>query len=340
MHVLGIDIGYLEYTVHLLDTTGPNRGKGKGASTTFPNTSKGHQQLVTWLEQHSARASSTAVVLEATGVYWQSVAHHLHQQGFTVSVVNPASVKFYAKSTLRRGKTDQMDAHLIAQYGATMQPKAWRPAEPALEAVQLLVRERESVVALLTREKGRIHALSCRHEANQVVVRLVEERISLLEAQIEQLEHALKAQINASSDLRRDLALLMSVSGFGFITASSVLAETSGFETLQTGRQLAAYAGLSPAPHQSGSRSGQTRISKVGNPRLRKIAYLAALGATRSNSRLKVFYQDLKERGKPSKVALVALARKLLCVGLAVVKSGKPYDPDYNRATSPVPIPA
>lgn len=340
MHVLGIDIGHLEYAVHLLDTT--NTQRVKGTSSTFPNTLKGHRQLTKWLEKQSARAESTAVVLEATGVYWQNCAHHLFELGFTVSVVNPAQVKFYAKSTLRRGKTDKMDAEIIADYGSTMKPKAWKPAEPALETIQLLVRERESVVELLTREKCRLHALRCRHEAAEVVVQLVEERISLLEGQVEQLELAVKDQFAASSTLQRDLELLMSVPGFGFIAASTVLAETNGFATLETGRQLAAYAGLSPAPHQSGASYGRSSISKVGNPRLRRIAYMAAIGATRSKSELKVFYQGLKERGKPSKVALVALARKLLCVGLAVVKSGKPFDADYQRPASatPTPIPA
>ncbi len=162
-------------------------------------------------------------------------------------------------------------------------------------------------------------------------MRLVEERISLLEGQIDELEQAIRSQFAASSALQRDLELLMSVPGFGLIAAATVLAETNGFATLETGRQLAAYAGLSPAPHQSGVSCGRSSISKVGNPRLRRIAYMAAVGATRSKGELKVFYQGLKERGKPSKVALVALARKLLCVGLAVVKSGKPYDPSYQR---------
>jgi transposase len=335
MHVLGIDIGSLEYHTHLLDAADPTRSGG--AIDAFANSHKGHHRLAAWLEKHGARAESTLVVLEATGVYWQGCAHHLHRLGFAVSVVNPAQIKFYAKSTLRRGKTDRMDAEVIAQYGATMRPKPWKPAEQALEAIQFLVREREAVVALLTQEKGRLHALRHRHEADEVVVRLVEERISLLEGQLEALERALKGRFAASASLQRDLELLTSVPGFGFVAAATVLAETNGFATLESGRQLAAYAGLSPAPRQSGTSGGYARISKVGNPRLRRIAYMAAVGATRSRSGLRAFYLGLKQRGKPSKVALVALARKLLCVGLAVVKSGRPYDPGYTRPAEAAP---
>lgn len=338
MHVLGIDIGSLEYHAHLLDTADPPRSGA--AINAFSNGPKGHQRLVAWLGKHGARAESTLVVLEATGVYWQGCAHHLHRLGFAVSVVNPAQVKFYAKSTLRRGKTDKMDAEMIARYGATMRPKPWEPAEPALEAIQLLVRERETVVSLLAQEKGRLHALRHRHEAAEVVVRLVEERVGLLEGQLEGLERALKERFAASASLQRDLELLTSVPGFGLIAAATVLAETNGLATLESGRQLAAYAGLSPAPRQSGTSGGYARISKVGNPRLRRIAYLAAVGATRSNSELKVFYARLKQRGKPSKVALVALARKLLCVGLAVVKSGRPYHPGYTRPAEAAPASA
>jgi transposase len=123
----------------------------------------------------------------------------------------------------------------------------------------------------------------------------------------------------------------MSVPGFGFIAAATVLAETNGFETLEDGHQVSAYAGLAPAPNQSGLSNRKGSISKVGNARLRRIAYLAALGARNSNSPFKAFYERLRERGKPPRLALVALARKLLRVGLAVVKRGRPYQAAYRR---------
>ena len=131
--------------------------------------------------------------------------------------------------------------------------------------------------------------------------------------------------------MKQQLTLLLTVPGHGFITAATVLAETAGFSMLETGQEISAAAGMAPAPHQSGASTKRGSISKTGNARLRRIAYLAALGASRSNSRMKVYYQGLKARGKPPKVALIALGRKLLTTGLAVAKSGKPYQDDFSR---------
>ena len=100
----------------------------------------------------------------------------------------------------------------------------------------------------------------------------------------------------------------------------------------QTAEEISAAAGMAPSPQQSGLKNGKGSISKTGNARLRRIAYLSALGASKSHSRMKTFYQGLKARGKPPKVALIALGRKLLITGLAVVKSGKPYQDDFSRA--------
>lgn len=153
----------------------------------------------------------------------------------------------------------------------------------------------------------------------------------LLEKQMQPLEEAIRDAFARDPALQAQLDLLLSVPGFGFIAAATVLAETNGFATLEDGHQVAADAGLAPVPNQSGLSNRKGSISKVGNAHLRRIAHLAALGARNSNSRFKAFYESLRERGKPPRLALVALARKLLRVGLAVVKSGQPYQPTYQR---------
>lgn len=125
----------------------------------------------------------------------------------------------------------------------------------------------------------------------------------------------------------------MPVPGDGFVATATVLAETDAFRTLDDGHQTSVYAGLAPAPNQSGLADRRGCISKVGNARLRRIAYLAALGASNSHGSLRTFYEQLREWGTPPRLALVALARKLLWIGLAVVKSGKSYQSDYCRIT-------
>lgn len=114
----------------------------------------------------------TSVVMEATGVYWEGVAAALYAAVFAVSVVNAAQIKFFARSTLRRGKTDTMDAEIIARYGVTMHPARWIPSEKSLNELRALIHERNTIVELTTTLKGRQHALDHRHEANPMALQL------------------------------------------------------------------------------------------------------------------------------------------------------------------------
>jgi transposase len=302
-----------------------------GQSQSFANTPTGFRKLMRCLVRQSISLTQVHVVMEATNVYWEACAYALHDAGCTVSVVNPAQIKFFAKSTLRRGKTDAMDAQIIARFGVMMRPPAWTPPAPELVEIKQLVRERETVLKQIVRERNHLKALQAAQHATPLAVRLGRQRIALLDKQIAAIEAALKVAFAKEPNLQAKLELLMSVPGYGFVAAATVLAETNAFETLENGHEIAAYAGLAPAPNQSGLSQRRGRISKVGNARLRRIAYMAALGAKLSHSPFKTFYESLRARGKPPKVALVALARKLLRVGLAVVKSGQPYQATYRR---------
>lgn len=340
MFVIGIDIGKEELAASLQHSHSGEPPQAVGATQTVANTTVGLNKLVRWIQQQLAdprlsppiEMTQVHVVMEATNVYWEVCAHHFHALGYCVSVVNPAQVKFFAKSTLRRGKTDAMDAEIIARFGLMMRPKLWQPTSQALVEIKQLVREREAVLKHWISENNHLQALQQAQHASAIALRLAKQRMRLLERQVQAIEAALRHAFAQEAPLQSQLELLMSVPGFGFISAVTVLAETSGFATLDDGHQISAYSGLAPAPHQSGLLRGKGSISKVGNARLRRIAYLAALGASRSNSPLAAFYKALRERGKPPRVALVALARKLLRVGIAVVKSGQPYHSSYLKA--------
>ena len=119
MHVLGLDIGKDTVCAHLLLVGGAHQ-----SLAAVPNTAAGHQRLLRWAGKHGASPAELQVVMEATGVYWECCAQHCSAQGCTVSVENPARIRYFAHATLRRGKTDAMDAALIAQYGVTMRPRA------------------------------------------------------------------------------------------------------------------------------------------------------------------------------------------------------------------------
>lgn len=241
-----------------------------------------------------------------------------------------AQIKLFARSVLRRGKTDTMDAEIIARYGLVMQTSLWEPPLASVEELKVLIRERETLLQTLTQERNRLHALQHKARSITTVVALIQQRIDLLKEQISALEHAMHTLVALNTSLSRPLNLLLTVPGYGFVTAVSVLAETQGFHGLQSSRQLAAYAGIAPAPHQSGALTGPTHISKTGNEHLRRTAYLAAVGAMKCKGPVGQYYRQLRARGKPAKVALVALGRKLLGIVFAVVTSGVPYDEAFE----------
>jgi len=333
MHVLGLDIGKDTVFAHVLLESGVSH-----SLAAVPNTAAGFHQLVCWANKHQVPPTELHVVMEATGVYWENCAQHVHKQGCTVSVENPARIRYFAHSKSRRGKTDAMDAELIAQYGVTMSPKTWTPPGPALHELKLLVRERSALMVTLNAEQNRLHAMNHRAAASTTLVHLIQERVAFLKTQVEVIETAMHTLVKSDVSLCEPLHLLMTIPGYGFLTAVSVLAETDGFALLETGTQISAYAGIAPAPFESGSSvHGRGRISKVGNAHLRRSAYLAASGARHSNSRMGDFYRHLRAQGKPPRVALVALGRKLLRTGLAVVKSGQPYQEAYRRPQFPRP---
>lgn len=328
MVVLGLDVGKDSLAAHLLLQAPLPAAR----LSSVPNTPAGFATLMRFAQRHGVQPDALHVVMEATSVYWEHCATALHHAGCTVSVENPARIKYFARSVLRRGKTDAMDAEIIARYGATLPPTAWRPPDQQSAEAKMLVRERASLVVTLGQERNRHHALRHRSTTSATVLALVEQRIALLEQQIAVLEDTMQTLLEAHERLGPQLQLLLSVPGFGLLSAASVLAETDGFAAITSGAQLSAFCGIAPSPHESGtSVHGRGRISKTGNAHLRRTAYLAAMGAAHSHGRLGEFYRHLRAQGKPPKVARIALARKLLRVALAVVKSGRPYEEAYQR---------
>ncbi len=331
MFVLGLDVGLGDLYARLLDMPPQGPPVAVGDVGVFCNSPEGHRVLSAWLQLHSAVPALTAVVMESTDVYWERIAVCLHTAGFAVSVVNGVQINYFAKSMLRRGKTDKMDAELIARYGATMRPARWTPTDACLESLRALVHDRDAVVEMITLEKGRHHALDHRHVVQDVVIRLCDERLALLTQQRDQLTTAIQDAIALPGRLHVQIELLASLPGIGHLTGAVLLSETGHLEDMHRSEQWTAYAGLSPVPRQSGQVAGRCRISKIANVRLRRAMYLSAVTVSRLSNPLGAYYRRLIEQGKPKKVALIALARKLLRICFAVLKTAQPFDLAYQR---------
>jgi len=321
--VLGVDIAKLKFDVCLIKET------GKAKHKVFTNTKHGFEQLVIWLNSH--QAGSLHVCLEATGSYGEALALYLFDAGYRVSVVNPAAVKAFAASRLTRTKTDKVDAELIARFCLVHEPQAWQPPAPAVRELQALVRRLESLIEMRVSEENRLSS----GVSIEAVRDSLEEHIAYLVAEIKQTELLIREHINNHPNLKQKSDLLDSIPGIGATTAARLLAEITDFTQYQSARQVAAYAGLVPRERRSGSSvRGRTCLSKIGNARLRKALYFPAMTALRCSGFFQQWASGMRERGKSKMAVIGAAMRKLIHLAYGVLKTGKPFDPEWTTKTA------
>jgi transposase len=315
MEALGIDIAKAKYVVSLRTADGRRRHKS------FPNTSGGHAALLAWLNRY-ARGPVHAC-LEATGTYGEAVATALYDAGHRVSVVNPAAIKAFAQSQLRRTKTDGVDADVQADFCAAQQPPAWCPWPRDVRELQALVRRREVVVEMLTQERNRAQA----GEVLPTVVASLARHIAMLEGELADLERQITHHVDAHPSLREQRDLLVTIPGISETTAARLLAESRSIREFESARAYAAFAGLVPTERQSGTLRGRPRVSKLGSARLRLALYWPAITAIRCNPILKPFAARLAAHGKHKMVVVTAVMRKLLHQVYGVLKHRRAFDP-------------
>jgi transposase len=315
MDVLGIDISKDIFDAVLLVG-------GRVRHAIFPNTEAGFEQLLAWLAKHRPDpAVPLHACMEATGNWSLDLADFLYGSGIRVSVVNPARIKAYGESELARNKTDRLDAALIARFCRAHTPPAWSPPSAHLRELRELVRRCGALKAARVQELNRQKS----GFASPAVARSIAAHLKWLDEQIEAVAEEVRQLIKADPALSKNLALLRGITGLGEISATVLLAELPNIAEF-TPKALAAFVGLSPQEHSSGTsvrRPG--RMSRIGTERLRSTLYMCALSAKRTNKALASFVQRMTAAGKPPKVILVAVARKLLVYAHAVIRTQKPF---------------
>jgi transposase len=314
--IIGIDISKLKFDLCLL------RDNGKFKHKVFPNTPSGFLQLSAWLAKQNV--THLHACLEATGTYGEALATYLFDAGHRVSVVNPWIIKAYAQRCLSRTKTDKVDATLIARFCLEREPPAWSPLPREVRDLQALVRRLESLLEMRQMEDNRLEAGT----STQQVKDSLTEHIAFLDEEIKRTESLIRDHLDQHPTLREQRELLVSIPGIGETTAAKLLAEMLDVKLYQSARQLAAFAGLVPRLHESGSSiKRKARLSKAGAPRLRKALYFPAIAAIKYNPYIKAMSVRLKERGKCPMQIIGAAMRKLVHIAYGVLKSGKPFDP-------------
>lgn len=317
--IIGIDVSKDQLDVCLTVENHPV------CQDSFPNTKSGINKLHRWLKKQNTKTGH--LCLEATGIYGDLVAETMHNRGYVVSVVNPARIKAYADSQLRRNKTDQLDAALIADFCRTQSPPVWTPPSPELKELRALVRHLDDLLQEQQRVNNRIEA----QKISRSVKQHLQQQKKLLAKQIDQTRHLIKEHIDQFPDLRQQRELLTSIPGLGDLTACRLIAELGDISRFDNVRQIVAYVGLNPRQHQSGRKRTTRGISRTGRASLRAALYMPALVAKKHNPILQAFSERLHQRGLKPKQIVVAIMRKLLHLAYGILKSGRAFDPNYQH---------
>jgi transposase len=289
----------------------------------FANSEAGLQGVKQWL--HRLGGDAAPVCMEATGIYWELAAAVLSDAGHRVSVVNPALVKAFAQSEGLRVKTDAVDARLLADFGREKQPPAWVAPSARERALRALVLRHQALVDMQTQEKNRIQV------ARQEVRENLQAHLQWLEQALAQIEQAITQTINDDPDLRERRDLLDSIPGIGERTSAVLLAYCG--KDFRSAGQFVAYGGLSVCVHESGSSvRAKPKMSKIGHAALRRALYMPAMVALYRTAWGSVFRKRLAANGKPPKLIIGAMMRKLAQVAFGVLKSAQPFDPALHGA--------
>jgi transposase len=278
------------------------------------------------LVEKVAALKPQAVVLEATGGLETLATSELHAAELTVAVVNPRQVREFARSLGRMGKTDRLDALVLAQFAQSAHsndrlPKLRLPdaAEAELKA---LVTRRRQLLAMLTAENNR------RERAPKVIRKSLVASIRALKRAIAEIEQQVREVMAGSPVQQAKAVLLAAVPGVGPQLTATLLAELPELGSLGR-RKIASLVGVAPHPHESGKFFGRRRCWG-GRATVRTTLYMAALSGVRFNPALRSHYRALLERGKARKLALVACMRKLLLILNAILRDSASWNPHHQ----------
>ena len=289
---------------------------------TFKNIANGVRQFINSLPE------DCHCVMEATGNYSMLLLYLLQKANITVSMENPQKIKHFARAMLSTTKTDEIDAKLIAMYGEKMDPKPYRiPSESILLLKQkrTVLRQLKKQFAMWTNLQESMEPLPKKDPASKVAI---EQTIKFLRKQISKLEDEITHLSN--KEFKRQMELLTSIRGIGENIASALIIATGGFTYFSTAKQISRFLGLCPTYQQSGtSVNVKGHINRNGDTYLRSQLYIAALASIRFNAACKETYNRLKAKGKSGKVAVVAVANKLIRQAYAVVTNNQPYIDGY-----------
>ncbi len=288
----------------------------------YMNDETGFKKLLKALPEESL------VVMEATGYYHYRLAQFLYKNEVIVSVVNPLSIKRFIQMKLAKVKTDKSDAKAICEYALINEVSLYTALTEVQSECLQLFRLMDVYLKHRTATKNKMHGEEVLGVPSKFVYRSLRRNRKHLDREIQAIEQKILSLVK--EDQQQQLSLLTSVPGIGQKTALFLIVVTDGFSKFENASQLCSYVGITPTIRESGSSvRGRARISKVGNKKLRNLLFLCSFNACKHNKACRALYERIINKGKSKKLALIAVANKLLKQCFAIAKSGIPYDETF-----------
>lgn len=313
----GIDISKLFFDVAFAEA-------GQYRYYKFSNDAAGFQGLLKVLE------AGSHVVMEASGPYYLQLANFLYRQGIAVSVINPLVIRRFCQMRMSRAKTDKKDARMIAEYGTVEKPALWYPPQQHV----IMLQQMEAFLANLNKEhtalSNQLESFESSGMLDKGLKAAIRKELVHKEALIQKVTHNM--QKVAETHYAEMLFKLQSIPGMGQKTSMMLIVLSGGFKRFDDYRKLSSYIGICPRIFESGtSVKGKARICKMGMSRIRAMLYICSWSAKRCNKACRELYDRLIAKGKPKKLALIAVANKLLKQAFAIATQNKLYNENYSK---------
>jgi transposase len=327
--VVGIDVAQKELVISL-GNMDEDALTNVYASKTFLNNEKGFMALLLWVKKQTLEEFPLRYVMEATGVYHESLAYFLSNKTYQVSIIMPNKITNFFKTLEIKTVTDKSMAEAITMFGLEKKLDNWIQPKKVFRELRQITRERDQLIVERTMLKNQLHAEQVEAYPSVKTVTRIKDRIKMANKQLNETMAEIKESIKKDTELNQAITLITTIPGIGVLTSAVIMAETNGFELIRSTSQLSSYAGFDVKEKESGtSVKGKPRISKRGNRHLRKAMHMPALAAIRHSERYKDIFVRIVSRNGIKMKAAVAVQRKLLEMAYTIYKTKTPYQVNY-----------
>ncbi len=329
---IGLDIASnkIDICMSVIDS---NQSVKVVSSKSFLNTLNGFKDMEQWIiKNHKEKEVQLVLCMEATGVYHENCALFFSERKYKTSIILPNKAKHYLISLGLKSKNDSIDARGLSKMGAEQCLELWQPMGKFFYELRQYTRQYQNLQEQKTVFNNQLHALEHAMYKSKKMIKQQQDTIKLFDKQLKELEKLMKNLIDSDLVIKQKVANICEIKGIGILTASTILAETNGFELFKNYKQLVSYAGFDVVERESGTSTGKTKISKKGNGHIRRAMYMPAFVAVRHNEKpaVDLYNRTIEKHGIKMK-SYVAVQKKLLVLVYHIWKKNEKYDPNYKE---------